>query len=243
MNRTVLILLSVTLAGCVAQTTSPAPSLSAADIVPSNYKEWIVDAMFSRLKDPYSIRSSEISAPDMGFIGLLRGVSGAVVCVRYNAKNSFGAYTGISSSAFIFADGRLADAIWDNPIACNNAIYMPFPELEAVHRGVSAPLAASKAETAARGTLLGVNLGLMTPATMAKVKMDRMTGLYVVGVDPGRPAATAGIRAGDVILSLDGTAVSSLSDISATTAKLSRGQIVPAVIWRDGAEETMQVTF
>jgi hypothetical protein len=52
--------------------------------------------------------------------------------VLANAKNSFGAYTGIKPTAFVFRDGVItaSDAQYAG-IACADATYEPFPDLQA----------------------------------------------------------------------------------------------------------------
>lgn len=55
------------------------------------------------------------------------------------------------------------------------------------------------------------------------------------------PGAAAGIRAGDRILSIDGTTVSSW-DQSTSIIQKSSGQAVDMVVLRDGARETLEIT-
>lgn len=102
----------------------------AVAAVPQNYKQVIAQKIKESVKDPYSIRSAEISAPAPGFVGLVRGGNQPVVCARFNSKNSFGAYTGVKDWAFIFQNGQLTDMIPEGAMACQNRIYALFPELE-----------------------------------------------------------------------------------------------------------------
>lgn len=101
-----------------------------SNVVPDNYKELIVNRVIDRLKDPYSIRSASISKPTTGFVGLLNGGTRPIVCIKYNAKNSFGAYIGINEAVFFFKDGRIEGGLLGHMYACANAVYGPFPELE-----------------------------------------------------------------------------------------------------------------
>ncbi|MDT3344560.1 M50 family metallopeptidase [Microbacterium aquilitoris] len=59
--------------------------------------------------------------------------------------------------------------------------------------------------------------------------------------DPASPAAAAGIRPGDVIVSVDGTAVDTFAEASAIIQKTPDATI-PIVVERGGARETLQVT-
>jgi hypothetical protein len=56
------------------------------------------------------------------------------VCVRYNAKDRDGRYTGLKQGMAIYFRGRF-DGFTDEPHgACDQAEYKPFPELEKLHR-------------------------------------------------------------------------------------------------------------
>ncbi|WP_454119391.1 M50 family metallopeptidase [Microbacterium lacticum] len=59
--------------------------------------------------------------------------------------------------------------------------------------------------------------------------------------DPASPAASAGLLPGDVIVSVDGTAVSTFAEASAIV-QAAPNRTLPIVVRRDGADETLQVT-
>ncbi|THE06205.1 PDZ domain-containing protein [Microbacterium oleivorans] len=59
--------------------------------------------------------------------------------------------------------------------------------------------------------------------------------------DPASPAAAAGIRPGDVIVSVDGTTVDTFAEASAIIQK-SPDATIPVVVERDGARQTLRVT-
>lgn len=59
--------------------------------------------------------------------------------------------------------------------------------------------------------------------------------------DPASPAAAAGLLPGDVIVSVDGTAVSTFAEASAIV-QAAPNRTLPIVVRRDGADETLQVT-
>src|SRR6476661_7989626 len=69
-------------------------------------------------------------------------------------------------------------------------------------------------------------------------------GVFVGSVKAGGPAAKAGIRAGDAIVSVDGQQISTTSVLSAVLAELKPGQRVPVVVKSQrGAKTTLQVTL
>ncbi|MBB2902978.1 S1-C subfamily serine protease [Kineococcus radiotolerans] len=68
-------------------------------------------------------------------------------------------------------------------------------------------------------------------------------GVGVVAVDPGGAAAAAGVREGDVIVSVAGQDVTSTGQLSTVLAERSVGDVVDVVVVRDGRRETLQVTL
>jgi S1-C subfamily serine protease len=73
---------------------------------------------------------------------------------------------------------------------------------------------------------------------------DAANGVYVASVSGGGPAAGAGIRAGDLIVSVDGKHTATVASLSEVLAGLKPGQTVPVVVTtQNGAKTTVQVTL
>jgi putative serine protease PepD len=69
-------------------------------------------------------------------------------------------------------------------------------------------------------------------------------GVLVYGVDAAGPASTAGIEAGELIVSIDGKATPDSSTLSVVLAGLEPGQTVPVVVMTaSGSQSTVQVTL
>jgi S1-C subfamily serine protease len=69
-------------------------------------------------------------------------------------------------------------------------------------------------------------------------------GVSIAAVTPGGPAAKAGLRPGDVITSVDGTATPDTETLAAVLAGLHPGQQVPVSITRaDGSTTTIHLTL
>jgi S1-C subfamily serine protease len=79
-------------------------------------------------------------------------------------------------------------------------------------------------------------LGMALQATPPSV-----TGVLVVGVEPGSPAALAGIRPGDLVVSYDGRAIGEPTELALETTRTPVGERVPLGIVRDGREERVVV--
>ncbi|MEI4263643.1 trypsin-like peptidase domain-containing protein [Roseovarius sp. D0-M9] len=88
---------------------------------------------------------------------------------------------------------------------------------------------------------IGVSLQGINEALARALELDGTEGAIVSGVEPGAPAAVAGIREGDVILSLNGQPVEDPREISRRVADIAPGSEVPITIFRDG--ERIEVTL
>jgi serine protease Do len=75
------------------------------------------------------------------------------------------------------------------------------------------------------------------------VGLDRPKGALVEQVEPGSPADKAGIKAGDVILSVDGQAVPHSEDLPRMIAPHQPGTNVSLQVWRDRASRSMTVAL
>ncbi len=63
------------------------------------------------------------------------------------------------------------------------------------------------------------------------------------GVKDGTPAANAGIKDGDIIVSIDGKVIDAEHPLDATLAQFSPGDTVTVVVLRDGKDLTLKVTL
>lgn len=89
-------------------------------------------------------------------------------------------------------------------------------------------------------------LGIVTQPTDADLRQGldlTRDGLLVNMVAPGSPAATAGFKKGDVLLGLDGKAVSDPSELRDRVRAMAPGRTLRAEVWRDGAARTINVTL
>jgi S1-C subfamily serine protease len=82
------------------------------------------------------------------------------------------------------------------------------------------------------------------PAFLGVSMQDTSGGATVAGVVPGAPAADAGITSGDVITSVDGTAIGSAADLRSALAASDAGDHV-TITWTgvDGSQQSATVTL
>lgn len=80
-------------------------------------------------------------------------------------------------------------------------------------------------------------------ARLAGVKIDIDRGVLVSNVNPSTPAEKAGIKAGDVILSIDKRATNSMARLRLILYSLSVGQTVDVEILRDNQRIILKVTL
>lgn len=94
----------------------------------------------------------------------------------------------------------------------------------------------------ARGWL-GVQIQPVTPEIASSLGLKEPKGALVASLVPDSPAARAGIRQGDVILSVNGKEVSDSHDLTRKVAQLAAGKAAAFAILRDGARQTVDVTI
>jgi membrane-associated protease RseP (regulator of RpoE activity) len=88
---------------------------------------------------------------------------------------------------------------------------------------------------------LGVRVLSMTEDLRAYFKAPRGRGILVSRVEEDTPAAKAGLKAGDVIIGLDGKGISDRSDIAEALSDRQPGDKIAVKIVRDGTERTLDV--
>jgi serine protease Do len=92
------------------------------------------------------------------------------------------------------------------------------------------------------GAEIEVSVRELTAEEVARAKLERPGGVFVVGARDAGPAARAGVRGGDIITTFDGERVRGVRHFSRLVSETPAGRTVQAEIVRDGARQTISVT-
>jgi S1-C subfamily serine protease len=145
-------------------------------------------------------------------------------------------YDGFSGGPLIAADGRVL-GINTSALARGAGVTIPVATVERV-----------VAELLERGTIRRAYLGIgMQPVRVpqslaAKLNLASDLGLLVVSLESGGPADRGGLLIGDVLLEIDGAAVSDPADVLAHLGRDRIGQAVETRVIRGGQAKTVNVT-
>jgi serine protease Do len=88
---------------------------------------------------------------------------------------------------------------------------------------------------------LGVQIQEVTPEIAKSLGLPKAEGALVADVTPGSPAAKAGLKQGDVILTYDGHHVAKVRDLPIVVAQTPVGQEAKVEVFRHGKEEHVDI--
>lgn len=139
--------------------------------------------------------------------------------------------------------------IYGRVIGVNSAIISPGMNGGSVGIGFAIPASVAKpttdrlmrGETIARG-YLGATLQTLGRAEWRALGLpDDFKGAYVAEVTPGAPAAEAGLRQGDYMVSVNGKVVDGSTEATREVARARPGDNIRLEIIRDGRRQTLNV--
>jgi serine protease Do len=175
--------------------------------------------------------------------------SGIVSAVLRNVGQG-GAYDRYIQTDAAINRGNSGGPLFDmqgNVIGINNAIFSPTGGSVgigfAIPAEIAAPIVAQlrRGEEITRG-YLGVGLDLVTEDLAEALGLPPKRGEIIQSVQPGQPADKAGIRPGDIVLSVDGKDVSPSQTLSYLVANAPPGRAIPIVLFRSGERRTVIAT-
>jgi serine protease Do len=144
---------------------------------------------------------------------------------------------GNSGGALVTTDGKLA--------GINTAIYSRTGESIGIGFAIPANLARRVVEGALGGGIklpwFGADGQPVTAEIAQTIGLERPEGVLLKNVYPGGPAASAGLRTGDVVVSIDGTDVEDMQGLNYRVATHKAGDVVRAHVAGNGAPRDVAV--
>ena len=89
---------------------------------------------------------------------------------------------------------------------------------------------------------IGVGVQPVSAEQAKQLGLDSAHGALVGSVDPSGPAQAAGLRAGDVIVGVNGARIASTTELMAQVSQLAPGSTATVDVWRNGGERKLSVT-
>lgn len=184
--------------------------------------------------NPYGLTKSVtlgiVSATGRGLLNLATFENFIQTDAAINAGNSGG--------ALINSSGEL--------VGINTAVLAQDPGTEGIGFAIPVDLVRGVvAQIRQNGRVVRGWLGLepddLTAAEMAAIGLEGNVGILLVDVYAGSPAAAAGLRGGDIILSINGEPIGSSRQAQLLVAGSSPGEAFEVVVVRDGVRLTATV--
>jgi serine protease Do len=89
---------------------------------------------------------------------------------------------------------------------------------------------------------IGIAIQPLSKELAQSFKLDTTNGAVVVNVDPGGPAAKAGVKLGDVVLDWNGKSIDDPNELPRMVAATPPGSASKMRVWRGGKAETLAIT-
>src|SRR5438132_11674738 len=96
-------------------------------------------------------------------------------------------------------------------------------------------------EESGTGAYLGVDISDITSDRLGALKLKEEQGVEITMVDQDAPAGKAGIKEHDVILTMNGTAIESKTQLQRMIHETPAGRVVSLGLSRDGQPMTIKV--
>lgn len=91
--------------------------------------------------------------------------------------------------------------------------------------------------------LLGVRIQNVNADLAKELKLDKIEGVYVAGVEENGAANNAGIKNGDIIIGINNVKVTTTSELQEQISKFRPGQKVDVLVIRDNKEKLFTATL
>jgi len=211
------------------------PTVELADSEKIRRGQWVL-AFGSPFGLNQTVTHGIISATERGQINL-----GSTIRIKEFLQTDAAINPGSSGGPLVDLDGRV--------VGINTAIASKSGD----NSGVSFSIPANMVKRIANQLIekgivsrgyLGVQLATtLEPAEALRLGLTRISGALVEIVHAGTPAASAGLKVGDVILKLEDVSLRDENHLINLISALPPGQKVKLVVWRDRRTQTADVTI
>jgi serine protease Do len=182
--------------------------------------------------------------------GLGGSVTSGIISAVYRATGTGSAYDRYLQTDAAINRGNSGGPMFDmngQVIGINNAIFSPTGGSVGIGFAIPAEIAAPIVERLKEGQsiergYLGVRIQQLSEDLADSLGIPHNRGEFVQAVEPGKPAALAGIRPGDVVLRVGGKDITPQQTLSYLVANIEPGTRVPIELVRDGRRMTVTAT-
>ncbi len=182
--------------------------------------------------------------------GLGGTVTSGIVSAVYRATGSGSPYDRYIQTDASINRGNSGGPLFDmqgNVIGINNAILSPSGGSVGIGLAIPAETAAPIVKKLMDGKeiergYLGVQIQPVAGDLADSLGLPQNRGEFVQAVEPGQPAAKAGIQPGDVVTKVDGKDVTNDQTLSFLVANVKPGTTIPVELYRQGKRRAVNVT-
>ena len=182
--------------------------------------------------------------------GLGGTVTAGIISAVYRNTGTGGAYDRYIQTDASINRGNSGGPLFDmqgEVIGINNAIFSPSGGSVGIGFAIPAETAAPIVEKLKQGEAiergyLGIRIGPVTDDIADALGLENNRGEFIQAVEPGEPADRAGLRAGDIVVKVNGKDVTPDQTLSFLVANIEPGTRVPLEIIRDGQRRTVNIT-
>ncbi len=182
--------------------------------------------------------------------GLGGTVTSGIVSAVYRNTGQGGAYDRYIQTDAAINRGNSGGPLFDmqgNVIGINNAIFSPSGGSVGIGFAIPAEIAAPIVEQLKAGRditrgYLGVSIQPVGEDLADSLGIAKNRGEFVQTVQQGEPGDRAGIRPGDIVLSVNNKAITREQTLSFLVANIAPGTRVPIELIRDGQRRTVTAT-
>jgi len=208
------------------------------------------DLPFVRFGDSSAARVGDWVVAIGNPFGLGGSVTAGIISAVHRVTGQGGAYDRFIQTDASINRGNSGGPMFDlqgNVIGINSQIYSPTGGNVGIGFAIPAEEARPVIETLMRGEAvergyIGVEMQPWTDDLVEALEVPRGRGTLIARVVPGEAAEQAGIRAGDVIMSVNGQEITQDQTLSYIVANIEPGSRVPVELLRDGRSERVTLT-